>query len=151
LLLADRELVDAARYMFLTGGDDLVDAARYLVELVGNVLRSGSLRRQPAELRGPACDDLSGRIAVGLPSQGGSHTDVKCDQKMGERARGGLAVQRMRVRETVFQLGGADGGRLARRLDRQQAWIKFELRRTWRGTHLHLPSRSQCAGAALFA
>ena len=48
LLLAGRELVDAVRYMFLTGGDDLVDAARYLLHLVRNRLRSRSPRRQPA-------------------------------------------------------------------------------------------------------
>ena len=72
-------------------GDDPIDAARHLLDRVGNGLRNGGPRRQPAKLRGQARDDLSGRVAVGLPSQGRSYTNVERDQKAGEGARGSLA------------------------------------------------------------
>src|SRR5215470_8957523 len=153
LPLAGRELVDAARYLLLTGGDDPLDAARYLVDPVSNGLRSSSsLRRQPAELRGQVRDDLSRRIAVGLPSQGGSYANVERDQKAGEGARASLATRRLPARETVaFQVGCANGLRLDRKLDGQQACIALVLRRSRRGTHLHLPSRSPWRRHGLFA
>ena len=72
------------------------------------------LRRQPAKLRGRARDHLSGRVAVGLPNQGGSDTDAKRDQKTSEGARGSVSDRRPLAREPViFQFG-----RLKSRVDR---------------------------------
>jgi hypothetical protein len=133
--LTGDDLVDATRYLLLTGGDtdgDLVDATRYLllhllltggnpvdalshrVEIkrhcadllliqrgrgwrgecdhVGSALRNRfGLRCQPAKERVRVCDHLSRRVAIRLPSQGGSYTDAKDDQETGEGARSPFA------------------------------------------------------------
>jgi DNA invertase Pin-like site-specific DNA recombinase len=67
-------MVDAARYLFLTGsnllsigGDNPIYAACYLLDGGGKGPRSP--RGQPTKLWGQAGDDLSGRLAVGLPGQ----------------------------------------------------------------------------------
>src|SRR5262249_37258736 len=125
LLLGRPQQGDLARHLLLAGGElrgKLVyalshrgETERYRVELLLLIgtrglggLRGCGLRCQPAKLRGRACDHLSGRVAVGEPSQGGSDTDAKRDQETGEGARGSLAERRPVVRERViFQVGPA--------------------------------------------
>src|SRR5881296_783897 len=100
---------EVACHLLLAGGDlgrELVDplsnrceTKRHRLELLliersggrrdggRSGLRDGSLRRQPAKLWVGVRDSFSGRIAIGLPSQCGCHTDAERDQE----ARGSLA------------------------------------------------------------
>jgi hypothetical protein len=108
--LTGGDLIDASRYLLLTGGDPVdalphgVDIERHCTELLliegrrdqrgrlGRFLRDrfGSWR-QPAKLRVRVCDYLSRRVAIRLPGQGGSYTDAKRNQETGEGARGPFA------------------------------------------------------------
>jgi hypothetical protein len=132
-LLGRLQLGEVAHHLLLTGELDgeLVDAllhngetARYRFELiqigrrsgwrdhVGSGLRNGfGLRSQPTKLRVRVRYHLSGRVAVGLPSQGGSNADAKRDQEAGARSRGSLGERWPFAREPVmFQVGRAKGG-----------------------------------------
>jgi hypothetical protein len=54
-------------------------------------------------------DDVSGRVAVGLPGQGGSDTNAERDQEAGEGPRGSSLERRPSARELViFQVGPVD-------------------------------------------
>jgi hypothetical protein len=83
LLLASCEAVDAAL-------DSALDSARHLL-LTGGYTGGDPVEALPHRIaikrycfeRG----DLPGRVAVGLPSQGGSYANGKCDQVAGEDKR----------------------------------------------------------------
>jgi hypothetical protein len=94
-----RELLDVARYLLLSDGDPVdglahrIDSNRYCVltgrgrslrsqpDRVASAVRNRrGARRQRAKLRMPLRDDLSGRVALGLPGQGGSYSATKRDQ-----------------------------------------------------------------------
>jgi len=96
------KFVDVARCLLLGDGNPVnylphrVEINRYCIKplLIG---RRGSLRRQagcpgsaicnrrrprrqPVSLRVRARDELPGRVAVGMPGQGGTYSDAKRDQ-----------------------------------------------------------------------
>src|SRR6266700_3776849 len=68
-----------------------------------------------------ARDPLLGGLAVGLPSQGGSHTDENRHHEAGEGAGGSPAKRRPVSREPVILRLGRAKGRIERRLADLQA------------------------------
>src|SRR5258708_40119929 len=92
-LQACRKLIDAARCLLLIGGDtgadgngEPVDTSPHRVEIKRcsvDLLLIGS--------RGGWSDQVSGRVAIGLPSQSGRDANGKNDHVVGESQRRSLA------------------------------------------------------------
>ncbi len=123
LHLGGREMHDRRVYLPLAGGkriDVLVDRGEMLLiergasegsrrDHVRSGLRNGC---QPAKLQRRSLDQLSGRIAAGLPSQGGNDTDAKRHKEAGPGARVSHARQSLVARDSIIsRLSG--GGMVA--------------------------------------
>src|SRR6266852_9699885 len=133
MLLAGRELVNAAPYLLLTGGDaggDPVEALPHRVEIEPHGIELPLIGG-----RGGRRDHLPGRVAVGLPSQSGGDTNEKRDQVAGEGERCQLAEPPPARRLVFFQVGRANGRCLGRWLDEQRGCDELGLLGTWHGIH----------------
>jgi hypothetical protein len=122
------------------------ETARYRGELIGRSpcgwggrdRRSGrGLWGQPLKLWGQARDHSPGRIAVGLPGQGGSDTDAARNQVAGEREQGSLDARRS---GTLYQvkLAGVKR-RVVQCLGRPPAFGDLGQHRPQHRNHRHLP------------
>jgi len=105
LHLGGREMHDRRVYLPLAGGrriDVLVDRGEMLL-----IERGASEGRR----RDRSLDQLSGRIAAGLPSQGGNDTDAKRHKEAGPGARVSHARQSLIARDSIIfpVVGGRHG------------------------------------------